>query len=142
MNRDSIYRFNESIDRKKKIKTFYNKGNYQNYAKKYNPQNRQNHLTFKPRTPLPYNNRQQQTQTQHNRNLCDRNGTQLQCSICQSIYDMAQQCSEKRDTYYKQEMVLYQSNFDYPEKLKILVSETWSAAVVDSAATNTVVDKI
>ena len=51
------------------FETFYNKGNYRNYAKKYNPKNRQNHQTFKPRTPVPYNNRQQQPQTQCNKNL-------------------------------------------------------------------------
>ena len=42
------------------FETFYNKGNYQNYAQKYNHQKWQNHQTFKPKTPVPYNNRQQQ----------------------------------------------------------------------------------
>ena len=32
---------------------------------------------------------------------------------------MAQQCPEKRDTYYTQEVVLYQSDFDHPDKLRI-----------------------
>ena len=42
---------------------------------------------------------------------------------------MAQQCPEKHDTYYTQEVVLHQSDFDYPDKLKNLVSETWNAAL-------------
>ena len=32
---------------------------------------------------------------------------------------MAQQCPEKRDTYYTQEVVLYESDFDHPDKLRI-----------------------
>ena len=52
------------------------------------------------------------------------------------------QCPEKCDTYYTQEVVLYQSDFDHPDKLKNLVSETWNAAVLDSGATNTVAGKI
>ena len=59
------------------FETFYNKGNYRNYPQKYNHQNRQNHQIFKPRTPVPYNNRKQQRQTGRNKNPCDRNGTQL-----------------------------------------------------------------
>ena len=55
---------------------------------------------------------------------------------------MAMQCPEKCDTYFTQEVVLYQSDFDHPDKLKNLVSETWNAAVLDSGATNTVAGKI
>ena len=83
------------------IETFYNKGNYQNYAQKFNYQNRQNYQTFNPRTPVSYN-RQQQTKTRCNKNLSDRNGAQLQYYICQSIYHIGQQCPE-----------LYQSDFDH-----------------------------
>ena len=124
------------------VETFCNKGNHQNYAQKYYHQNRRNHQTFKPTTPVHYNNRQQRLQTQHNKNLCNKNGTHLQCYICQSIYHMTQQCSEKRDTYYTQKVVLYQSDFDHPDKLKNLVSETWNAAVLNKGATNLVAGKI
>ena len=71
------------------FETLYNKGNYRNYAQKYNHQNRQTHQTFKPRTPVHYNNRkQQQPKARRNKNPCDKNGTQLRCYICQSIYHM------------------------------------------------------
>ena len=46
------------------------------------------------------------------------------------------------DNYYTQEVVLNQSDFDHPDKLKNLESETWNAAVLDSGATNTVASKI
>ena len=36
---------------------------------------------------------------------------------------MAQQCPKKHDTYYTQGLVLYQSDFDQPDKLENLVSE-------------------
>ena len=67
---------------------------------------------------------------------------QLRCYICQSIYHISQQCPEKRDTYYTLEVVLYQSDFDHPDKLKNLMSETWNAMVLDSGTTNTVAGKI
>ena len=55
---------------------------------------------------------------------------------------MAQNCPEKYDTLYIQEVVLYQSDFDHPEQLKTLVSESWNAVVLDSGATNTVAGKL
>ena len=39
-------------------------------------------------------------------------------------------------------IVLYQSDFDHPEQLKNLVSESWNSAVLDSDATNTVAGKV
>ena len=77
-----------------------------------------------------------------NTNLCDRNGIQLRCHICESIYHMAQNCPEKYDTLYTQEVVFYQSDFDHPEQLKTLVSESWDAAVLNSGAINTVAGKV
>ena len=47
---------------------------------------------------------------------------------------MAQNCPEKYDTLYTQEVVLYQSDFGHPEQLKTLISESWNSAVLDSAA--------
>ena len=55
---------------------------------------------------------------------------------------MAQQCPEKYDTYYTQEVVLYQSDFDHSDKLKNLVSEIWNMTILDNGATNTVAGKI
>ena len=59
--------------------------------------------------------------------------------ICESINHWAQDCSDKCsgdfNTYY---VVLYQSDYDHPNKLKNLVAESWNAAVLDSGATKTV----
>ena len=63
-------------------------------------------------------------------------------SHMQSIYHVAQKCPEKYDTLYTQEVLLCQSDFDHPRQFKTLVSEPWSAAVVDSGATNTVADEV
>ena len=51
---------------------------------------------------------------------------------------MAQNCPKKRDIYFTQEVVLFYSDFDHPSALKILVSDSWNSAVLDSGATNTV----
>ena len=55
---------------------------------------------------------------------------------------MPQNCPEKYDTLYKQEVVLCQSDFDHPVQLKTLVSESCNAAVLDGSATNTVAGKV
>ena len=80
-------------------------------------------------------------QTQQRKNPCNRNSIQLRCQK-QSIYHMAQNCPEKYDTLYTQEVVLYQSDFDHPEQLKTLVSESWNSAVLDSGATHTVAGEV
>ena len=49
---------------------------------------------------------------------------------------MALNCLEKYDTLYTQEVVFYQSDFEHPEQLKTLVSESWNTVVLDSGATN------
>ena len=56
--------------------------------------------------------------------------------------NMAQNCLEKFDSLSKQEVFLYQSDFDHSEQLKTLVPESWNAAVLDSGATNTVAGKV
>ena len=54
---------------------------------------------------------------------------------------MTQNCPEKRDLYYTQEVILFQSDFNHPEWIKNLASKSWNAAVLDSGATNTVAGK-
>ena len=81
-------------------------------------------------------------QIQRSKHPRDRNRTQLRCHICESIYHIAQNCPEKYDTLYTQEVVLYQSDFDHPEQLKTLVSESWNSAVLDSGATHTVAGEV
>ena len=51
---------------------------------------------------------------------------------------MAQNCPDKRDLYYTQEVTIFQSDFDHTEQIKNLASEPWNAAVLDSGATKTV----
>ena len=43
--------------------------------------------------------------------------------------------------YYTQEVILFQSDFDHPEYIKNVASESWNAAVLDSGAKNTVAGK-
>ena len=132
---------------KNEYETFYSKGKYRNYNQL--PQQQYNQPSTRPRPSIQYGNRQQQQQPTHyqqqheqlpkrGKNPCDRNGTQLRCYTCESIYHMAQNCPEKRDIYFTQEVVLFQSDFDHPSALKILVSDSWNSAVLDSGATNTV----
>ena len=63
-------------------------------------------------------------------------GVQLKCHIF--VYNISQNCPEQIDTYYTQEVVLRQSDFDQPEQLKTLLSESWNTPILDSGATNTV----
>ena len=51
---------------------------------------------------------------------------------------MVQNCPEKRDLYVTQEDIVFPSDFEHPEQIKDLASESWNAAVLDSGATNTV----
>ena len=83
----------------------------------------------------------QMQQTQQRKNPCDRNGIHLRCHLCESIYFMAQNYPEKY-TLYMQEVVFYQSDFDHPEQLGTLVSESWNSAVLDSGATNTLAGEV
>ena len=71
---------------------------------------------------------------------CNQNGIQLRCDICESMYHMAQNCPEKYDLYYTQQVILFQSDFNHPEQIKNLASESWNAAVLDGA-TNTAARK-
>ena len=77
-------------------------------------------------------NMKQMQRTQQRKNPCDRSSIQLRCHIWESIYHITQNHPENYNTLYIQEVVLYKSDFDHPEQLKTLVSESWSAAVLDS----------
>jgi len=66
-----------------------------------------------------------------------RGGQPTRCNICQSINHWATQCPDKNNdnhdvTYLVNELVLTDSI------LQSLISETWSAAILDSGATSTV----
>ena len=81
-------------------------------------------------------------QTQKRKNPCNRKDIQLRYHICDSIYHMAQNCPGKYGTPYTQKVVLYQSDSDYPEQLKTLVSESWSTTVLDCGTTKAVAGKV
>ena len=75
----------------------------------------------------------------------DKNGVQTRCAICQSINHWAQNCPDninsEFNTYVVNEVVLHQSDYDNPQELKHLMSETWSSAVLDCGASKTVCGK-
>ena len=56
------------------------------------------------------------------------------------MYITAQNCSETRnqDTFFSQEVVLFQADYDHPAKLKNLVAESRNSAILDSEASNMV----
>ena len=122
-----------------KLDTYYNRGNYCNYNRRNNISS---HYQQQLKVRSTQNNMKQIQQTHQLKNPCNRNDIQLRCHICESIYHMAQNCPKKYDTLYTLEVVLYQSDFDHPEQLKTLVSESWNAVVLDSGATNTVAGKL
>ena len=117
--------------------TYYTRRNYYNYQQKPNPMNR------------PYEHtRQGHHLTSIDNNIIEEEKTHVivMVSICDVIfvkvlYHMAQNCPEKHNLFYKQEVILFQSDFDHPGQIKNSASESWNAAVLDSGATNTVAGK-
>ena len=83
------------------------------------------------------------------KNPPDRYGTTTTCAICHSINHWATMCpdAEKQNknhghnTYVVNDIILHQSDFDTPNELKGLVSETWNAALLDCGASKTVCGK-
>ncbi len=71
------------------------------------------------------------------KNPVTRSGDQTRCRVCQSINHWERDCPDKANdvNLAVNEIVLHASN---AVVLKTLVSETWSAAVLDSGATETV----
>ena len=70
------------------------------------------------------NIQQRDINLKRHRNPCNRNGVQLRCNICESIYHFEQQCPEVKttDLYLTHEVILFESDYDHPAKLKNLVS--------------------
>ena len=86
------------------LDTYYSRGNYHNYNRRNNISR---HYQQQPKVRSTQNNMKQMQKTQQRKNPCYRNGIQLRCHICESIYYMAQNCPEKYDTLYTQEVVFY-----------------------------------
>ena len=123
---------------------YRNKNNLPNIFKSQpnNFHKKQQPSSFNRSRPQQYQQRQQSS-PKRGRNPFDRNGIQLRCSICESINHFAQNCPDRKphqsyDTYFTQEIVLFQSDYDEPTNLKTLVGESWNSALLDSGATNTV----
>ena len=66
-----------------------------------------------------------------------------QSVICYNINHCAQNCPdrENENTFIVNEVVLYQSDFDNPNELKNLTSETLSSALLDCGTSKTVCGK-
>ena len=75
------------------------------------------------------------------KNPLSKFGTQTRCRLCQSINHWEKDCPDRNVnevSFMLNEVILHASN---DAVLKTLVSETWSSAVLDSGATNTVCGK-
>ena len=120
-----------------------NRGYYGN--NRYNNQPR--YPSFKP--TASNSNWRTKTETKKTfsqaKNPLDRNGLPTRCSICDSVNHWAHNCPDKSSpeyrTYVTNEVVLHQSDYDNPDELKYLMSETWSSAVLDCGASKTVCGK-
>ena len=97
--------------------------------------------------PYKHNSRPGHHLTSIDNNIIEEEKTHVivMVSICDVIFVkvlyMAQNCPEKHNLFYKQEVILFQSDFDHPGQIKNSASESWNAAVLDSGATNTVAGK-
>lgn len=71
-----------------------------------------------------------------------KDGNITRCDICESINHWAQDCPDRssrdQDTYLIHEIVLMEEEYQDPEKLKQLVSETWNNGLLDCGASKTV----
>ena len=78
-------------------------------------------------------------------NTLDKNGIQTSCKICQSINCWSQNCpdniSTEHNTYVVNKVALHQTDYDSPQELIYLMSETWSSALLDCGANKTVCGK-
>ena len=81
----------------------------------------------------------------HGRNPLDRYGMPAKSVVCQSINHWAQDCPDKSthesNSYILNGVVLHQTHYHNPQELKFLMSETWSAALLDCEASKTVCGK-
>ena len=79
------------------------------------------------------------------KNPCDHNGVQLRWLVCESIYHFAQISPETKsqDTFFSQEIVPFETDYDYLAKLRTLVSESRNANTVTGASwMNTYIDSL
>ena len=77
------------------------------------------------------------------KNPLDEYGQYTRCTICESIFHWATACPHREAGAGEihHHVILFQSDLTDQDCMKIFVSESLSAAVLDSAATNTVAGK-
>ena len=113
--------------------TYFNRNKENKYNRKSktypNTNPRQLQCALIQQSPQNHNWR---THKQENRKY----GNSTKCAICHSINHWAQNCPdrESKNTYVVNEVVFHQSDYDNPNKLKHLTSETWSSALLDCGA--------
>ena len=113
----------------------------------YTEQTNNLHCHFSPRDSMFL---KQKKQTQCTKTVsgekeekpCDCHSAQLRCLVCEIIYHFVQNYPEIKSQDTSQETVLFETDYDHPDKLRNLVSESRNAAILDSGATNTVTDKL
>ena len=80
------------------------------------------------------------------RNPTGRDGQVTRCDICESINHWAGNCPDKfkkdQETFVVHEIVLHGSHEESPEKMKELLSDTWSSGLLDCGATKTVCGRV
>ena len=69
-------------------------------------------------------------------NPLDSKDNITRCNICESINQWGQDCphrgSQTNDTWLLFEVVLFQADFDNPDDLKGLLTQSWNATIFDS----------
>ena len=83
-----------------------------------------------------------QSHRRNEKNPLDEHGRYTRCTICESIFHWATACPHREAGAGEiHHVTLFQSNLMDQDCIKIFVSESLSAAVLDSAATSTVAGK-
>ena len=79
--------------------------------------------------------REQADYSKRAKNPLDRNGLAPRCKICDSFNHWQQKCPDKdkvkHKTYIAQKVVLLQNDYDSPDKLKFLMAESSSSALLN-----------
>lgn len=126
--------------------TSYNRNNYHHIINQANPYRTNNlYCNFSPTGSMFLNQAHgqivpKQYPVRRKKNPCDHNGVQLRCFVCESIYHFAKNCLETKsqDTFFTQNIVIFEADYDYPAKLRNLVSELRNTAILHRGAKNTV----
>ena len=114
---------------------------YQNYNRNphHRGRSRGNRTSYPPRTRYRGN----QNPRTRGRNPPGRDGNPSTCANCGSRNHWARDCPDSKERVFEINTIeLFQSDYEDENKMKLLVSDTFDAAVLDSAATKTAAGKI